>query len=289
MILFLICGEIAASMYLQINETIESSTLFFSRPDLMQIIYFLIVAVLGMISLFAIFFIHIKYLKNRQLFEKLHIEKELYELRISYIRQKVIPHFNSNVLAAIEYNMVNSTKEETMRIFGIYSDFTLKTLSDIDKATRPLHEELAYAKMYLNLEKVRFLNKFNFRINIEKGVDEFIQLPNMILHTYCENAVNHGIMPFKTGGLITINISQVNKIVCLCVEDNGVGRSYAVSNPQPNSTRKSLSIIERQVEIYNSFNTEKITQKIEDILDSNGQPSGTRFIFKAPSNYTYTN
>ena len=287
--LFLFCIEITASAFLQENETTNSSTTFLVFPDFYQTISFMIVVILVLMTLSAIITVRVQKFRNRRLFEKLSIEKELNELRISSIHMKVIPHFNSNVLAAIEYNIVSRTKEEAMRLLGIYSDFTLKTLSDVEKAARPLHEELAYAKMYLILEKARFLDKFDFRINIEDGVDEYVKLPNMILHTFCENAVNHGIMPLKTGGLIKINVSRFEQSVRACVEDNGVGRKYAVRNPQPHNKKKGLSIVKRQIEIYNRFNDKKIKQTIEDITDNNGRPSGTRFIIDVPSDYTYYN
>jgi LytS/YehU family sensor histidine kinase len=168
------------------------------------------------------------------------------------------------------------------------SDFTYKTLSEVDKAARPLSEELAYVKMYLDLEKIRFIDKFDFQIQVEKEVDKSVQLPNMILHTYCENAVKHGLMPLKSGGLLTINVSQNNRIVFVSVEDNGVGRAYSAQNPHFHSSKQGLSILNRQIEIYNRFNREKITQQIND-LHVNGKPNGTVFTVEIPLNFMYIN
>jgi ligand-binding sensor domain-containing protein len=225
--------------------------------------------------------------RNCALLEKLRAEKELNELRISSIRLKAIPHFNANVLAAIEYYIANRTKEEAMRILGIYSDFTLKTLSEVDRASRSLNEELAYVKMYLDLEKIRFMEKFDFRIETDEGVDPDVQLPNMILHTYCENAVKHGLMPLKSGGALTIRVSQHGGKVSVSVEDNGVGRVHAAANPHLHSTKHGLSILDRQIEIYNSFNDEKISQRIDDLSSEEGRPAGTRFSVEVPVNFTY--
>ena len=183
----------------------------------------------------------------------------------------------------------NRTKEDAMRILGIYSDFTFKTLSEVDKAARSLDEELAYVKMYLDLEKIRFLEKFDFRIQVDDEVDRRVQLPNMILHTYCENAVKHGLMPLKSGGVLIINVSQRGSIVYVSVEDNGVGRDYAIRNPQPHSTKHGLSILNRQIEIYNRFNREKINRRIDDLSGENGQPCGTRFTVEVPVDFAYMN
>jgi LytS/YehU family sensor histidine kinase len=226
--------------------------------------------------------------KNKVLIEKLRTEKELNELRISSIRLKAIPHFNANILAAIEYYIANRTKEEAMHIIGIYSDFTVKTLSEVDKAARPISEELAYVQMYLELEKIRFMDKFDFQIQVEPNVNETVQLPNMILHTYCENAVKHGLMPLKSGGMLTINVSQHDDKVCVSVKDNGVGRAFADKNPHLHSTKQGLAILNRQIEIYNRFNQEKITRQTEDLYED-GKSNGTVFTVEVPLEFRYIN
>jgi hypothetical protein len=259
---------------------------FAIQPAFRQTAGFMVVCIVSLIITVAGVTLFIQRRRNKALLEKLRAEKELNELRISSIRLKAIPHFNANVLSAIEYYIANRTKEEAMRILGIYSDFTYKTLSEVDKAARPLSEELAYVKMYLDLEKIRFFEKFDFQIEVEKGVNENVELPNMILHTYCENAVKHGLMPLKKGGLLTIHVSQHNRMVCVSVEDNGVGREYAARNPHLHSSKQGLYILNRQIEIYNRFNREKINRQVKDLF-TDGHPNGTVFTIEIPLEYKY--
>ena len=267
----------------------ETQSFTFSiQPAFWQTAWFLISGIAFLMLASAGVAIYVQRRKNKALLEKLRAEKELNELRISSIRLKAIPHFNANVLAAIEYYIANRTKEEAMHILGIYSDFTFKTLSDVDKAARPLSDELAYVKMYLDLEKIRFLDKFDFHINVDDNVDKDVQLPNMVLHTYCENAVKHGLMPLKTGGMLTINVSQHDRIVFVSVEDNGVGRASAAQNPHLHSSKQGLSILSRQIEIYNNFNQKKINQQVEDLY-KDGKPSGTVFTVDVPVDFEYMN
>ena len=270
------------------SRTETQSFTFSIKPAFWQTAWFLIVCIASLMLGSAAVALYFQRRKNKTLLEKLRTEKELNELRISSIRLKAIPHFNANILSAIEYYIANRTKEEAMRILGIYSDFTIKTLGEVDKASRPLSEELAYVKMYLDLEKIRFLDKFDFQIEVEPNVDETVQLPNMILHTYCENAVKHGLMPLKSGGMLTINVSQHHQNVSVSVTDNGVGRTHASQNPHLHSTKQGLSILNRQIEIYNKFNHEKITQHIEDLF-ANDKPCGTVFTVDVPLSYTYIN
>ena len=256
-------------------------------PAFWQTASFMIICIAALILTSVCVALYIQRRKNSVLFEKLRVEKELNELRISSIRLKAIPHFNANVLSAIEFYIANRTKEEAMHILNIYSKYTIETLREVDKAARSLSEELAYVKMYLDLEKIRFMEKFDFNINVDDIVDKNIQLPNMILHTYCENAVKHGLMPLKSGGLLTIKVSQSGQTLCVRVEDNGVGRAFAESNPYRNSTKQGLSILNRQIEIYNSFNREKIRQHIDDMM-KDGVACGTSFTVEVPRNFSYT-
>jgi len=275
--------EIYADAGTDDSRTEIQSFAFSIKPAFWQTAWFLSLCVVSLMIASTGITLNIQRRKNNMLLEKLRTEKEINELRISSIRLKSIPHFNANILAAIEYYISNRTQEETMRVLGIYSDFTYKTLSEVDKAARTIEEELAYVKMYLDLEKVRFIDKFDFTINIEEGVDKSVLLPNMILHTYCENAVKHGLMSLKSGGLLTIDVSQHDNFVRVSVEDNGVGRAAAAQNTHIHSTKQGLAILNRQIEIYNRFNKEKINQHIEDL------EKGTRFTVEVPVGFSYVN
>ncbi len=260
----------------------ETQSFAFSiSPAFWQTTWFLIASIAFLLLSGAGIALVIQQRKNKALWEKLRAEKELNELRISSIRLKAIPHFNANILAAIEYYITNRSREDVIRILDIYSDFTYKTLSEVDKASRPLSEELAYVKMYLDLEKIRFLEKFDFQIKVDEGVNENVQLPNMVLHTYCENAVKHGLMPLDSGGLLTIQVSQHGNIVSVIVEDNGVGRAQSAKNPHLHSSKQGLSILNRQIEIYNRFNHSKINRYVDDLS------AGTRFTIEVPLDFAY--
>ena len=225
--------------------------------------------------------------KNKKLIERLEAEKQLNELKISSIRLKAIPHFNANVMAAIEYYIMNKSKEDAMSILGVYSRFMFETLQDVDKASRSLSEELAYVKMYLDLEKLRFIDKFDYEMEVSDNIntDKF-QLPNMILHTWAENAIKHGLSSKTSGGRLIIKAVQSGDIINVSVEDNGVGREAAANNPHTRSSKKGLYILSQQIAIYNRLNRVKINQEIEDLF-ADGQPCGTRFSLEVPSSFIY--
>ena len=281
--------EIYADAGTDESRSETQSFVFTIKPAFWQTTWFIAACIVFLLFAGAGIALFFQQRRNRALWEKLRAEKELNELRISSIRLKAIPHFNANILAAIEYYITNRSREEVIRILDIYSDFTYQTLSEVDKAARPLSEELEYVRMYLDLEKIRFIEKFDFQINMDSNVNEHAYLPNMILHTYCENAVKHGLMPLESGGKLTIHISQHDQIVRVSVEDNGVGRAIAAQNSHIHSWKQGLSILNRQIEIYNHFNSKKINQYIDDLANETGQPAGTRFTVEVPLDFSYIN
>jgi ligand-binding sensor domain-containing protein len=266
----------------------ETQSFAFSiQPAFWQTAWFPVISILLLMLLSAGIALYFQRRKNKILLEKLETEKQLNELRIKTIRLKAIPHFNANVLAAIEYYIMNRSKDEAIRLLGIYARFTFQTLREVDKAARSLNEELEYVKMYLELEKLRFIDKFDYWIEVDETVDsQQAQLPNMILHTYCENAVKHGLASKTSGGLLVIKAIQSGPVICVSVEDNGVGRAASAGNRNVRSSKQGLDILSRQIEIYNRFNKTKIRQTVDD-LQADGVASGTRFTVEVPVGFNY--
>lgn len=255
----------------------------FWQTWLFKILIFVLLA--GVIAWLAIRYQRKKHEKE---IRKVNREKEMNELRVQSVRLKSIPHFNSNVLAGIEYFIMTKSKEEANELLTTYSRFTNITLHDIDKAQRTLKDELEYVRMYLGLEKMRYGDKLSYSIDVADDVKQDIMIPNMVLHTFAENAIKHGIRGKNTAGKVQIKVVNENKGIRLNVEDDGVGRTESAKrNAEQNRQGHGLSILTRQIELYNQQNEEKIEQKVVDLTDENGNPTGTRFEMVVPYGYKY--
>jgi len=228
------------------------------------------------------------YLKKKQLekIKRIEREKEMNELRVQSVRLKSIPHFNSNVLASIEYYIMAKSKEESNQLLTRYSRFTNITLHEIDKANRSLKDEIDYVRLYLELEKLRFGAQFSYSIDVDENTDTEIMIPNMVLHTYAENAVKHGIRGKNTPGHVSIKAVGEKNGVLLSVEDDGIGREES-RRRDPDREGHGLKILNRQIELYNQQNAEKIVQSVVDLKDAEGNALGTRFEMFVPFNYQY--
>ena len=225
---------------------------------------------------------------NRKAMERLLREKRQKELQIKAIRLKAIPHFHANVLASIEYFLMNNSNEEASRYLKMYSDFTNKTLSDIDKPARSIEEELDYIRLYLGLEQLRLGDRLEYSINVDDDVDRQTLLPTMLLYTYCQNAVKHGIGNKVGGGFIDIRIRRNADDVVVEVRDDGVGRAEA-ARLNRNSTKQGLLLLNEQIALCNQTNIRPIRQRVTDLYDADGNPSGTSFEMSVPLHYQFEN
>lgn len=226
----------------------------------------------------------------RRKMESLEREKKQKELQLSAVRLKSIPHFHSNVLSSIEYFIMNKSSDEAARYLKLYSDFTNQTLSDIDRPARTVAEEVEYTRTYLELEQLRYGERLVFNITVDPQLNQQTLLPTMLLHTYCQNAVKHGIA--SKGGVGTVEVSVVREQrqgsdgVLVTVTDDGVGRE-AAARSGGYSTKQGLKILQQQIELYNRANRHHIVQEVIDLTDSEGRPSGTCFRTWVPSDYQY--
>ncbi len=229
-----------------------------------------------------------QYERRRQRNHMLRLEREKRqkELQISAFRLKSIPHFHANVLAGIEYFLMNNSTDEAIDYLKVYSDFTNQTLTDIDRPSRSVAEETDYIRNYLELEKLRYGDRLQYNISIADGVNPQWQIPTMALFTYCQNAVKHGIGNKAGGGRVDVTIALRDDRLVLTVKDDGVGRTKA-EQLNTHSTKQGLHILHEQIALYNQTNSTPITETVTDLHDEHGQATGTCFELQVPVDYAF--
>ena len=224
--------------------------------------------------------------RDRQKMNELQREIKLNNLLAKSIRLKSIPHFNANVLAGIEYFIQTHSVTKANHYLSLYSRFTSSTLLDVDKPSRSINDEIQYISLYLSLEQLRYGESLSYRIRVAPDVDPGTQVPNMILHTYCENAVKHGLRNKPGNGHIDIEVTTRSDGINIAVTDDGVGREVAATFSS-SSTKQGLSIMEQLIELYNQRNDKHIVQTVTDLKTPEGRACGTRFELFVPSHYNY--
>jgi ligand-binding sensor domain-containing protein len=218
--------------------------------------------------------------RNRLQFES-EREKRLTQLRLLSLQNQMDPHFTFNVLNSISAVIMSEDRVLANSFLARFSVLIRNILESSDKITRSLENEIDFVKNYLELQRFRYKNRFDFSIETEEALDITMPVPKMIIQTYAENAVKHGLFPLEKQGNLTIRISETEKFLTICVEDNGIGRKKAAES-KIKSTGKGMKIMKQYFEVFNERNQEKITFEIVDMTDENLEACGTKVIIKIP-------
>lgn len=224
--------------------------------------------------------------KEKMKLEALNRKKLENELQLKTLRTKILPHFTKNVLSAIGH-FAMTEKLKAGHFIAVFSKFNQLTLTNADKNYISLKEEIIYLNTYLELEKMRFGDKFIYNLSIDQNCNQLILIPTMILHTYCDNAIRHGLVSRKEGvGYLVVSIFNQDKGLMINVKDNGVGRKMA-SELGTKGNGQGLELIRMQIDFYNQKNEQKIVQTITDLTDEENEPTGTLVELFVPFDYKY--
>ena len=138
----------------------------------------------------------------------------------------------------------------------------------------PLSDELNLLINYLELEKIRSNNKFDYEIEIEEDVNIFqAEIPSMILQIFIENSIWHGIGLKENRGTIRILVSKEKARHKIMIEDDGVGRMFSIrhkSKDQKNKKSLGTQLAKQRIHQLNRKFGTGIQLEIEDRLDTTG-------------------
>ncbi|MFZ4547463.1 MAG: histidine kinase [Bacteroidales bacterium] len=224
--------------------------------------------------------------RTRILNQRNEVDRRFAELQFKTLRNQLEPHFVFNALNAIGSSIYQNDKEKSYDFLQRFAILIRATLLHADKTYRTLKEEIDFVKNYLDLEQFRFENKFQYEIKIEEGILLETLVPKMIIQTFAENAVKHGLVQKNGKGILSIAISSNEGFMLISIEDNGIGRTEALKR-ETSSTGMGLAIIKEYIALFNRFNENKIFLLISDKRDGYGKISGTLVTIKLPNNFTF--
>ncbi len=234
--------------------------------------------------------------KNRQFLErqKLIVDKQSKELeniflKLESLRSQMNPHFIFNALNSIQDYILNNEKKLARTYLVKFSRLIRLYLEHSQKNKITLKEELEALNFYLELEKDRFEDSFNYSIDVNKSVDvEIVKLPTFLIQPYVENAIKHGLLHKKENRKLQLSftLDDTRKVLVCQIEDNGIGRVASKEINQRNTYKpKSFSsdANAQRIELLNKTRKSPIQIKIEDKIDNQTQKAtGTLVILQIP-------
>jgi two-component system, sensor histidine kinase YesM len=153
---------------------------------------------------------------------KVREQEDLKKAELRTLQAQINPHFLYNTLDTIVWMAELKKTEQVVEIVRALSSFFRTTLSK-GKDWITIGEEIELTKNYLTIQKMRYQDILNYKIEVDEAVlDE--KILKLTLQPLVENALYHGIKPKRGGGTITIRARQNHDHqVLLEVEDDGVG------------------------------------------------------------------
>ena len=142
------------------------------------------------------------------------------EAELRALRAQVSPHFLHNALTAIA-GLINSDPARARSLIATLAEF-LRTTFREKKAWTTVAEELLLVESYLEIERARFGERFEVRLNIAPEALP-VQLPFLTIQPLVENALRHGLEARPGPGQLTIVAVDAGPEIAIHVEDDGVG------------------------------------------------------------------
>lgn len=214
------------------------------------------------------------------------MNRKISEITQANLRQQMNPHFIFNTLNSIQYYMYQHDKLATNNYLTKFSNLMRKVLDNSQHTSIPLSDELSALNLYLELECIRFKDKFEFRINVDDEIDPLMyKVPTMLMQPYVENSICHGLVPKEGKGFVRIDI-KLNKDYLLChIEDNGIGR---VASRERNNRREGnhnslgTQITASRLDLVNALYGTSLKTIYSDLKNENGEAIGTRVELHIP-------
>jgi hypothetical protein len=208
------------------------------------------------------------------------------EITQANLRQQMNPHFIFNTLNSIQYFMYQNDKLATNNYLTKFSTLMRKVLENSQHTSIPLRDELEALNLYLELECLRFKDKFDYHITVDEEIDPLLfKVPTMLIQPYVENSINHGLITKKGKGLVNIDMKLSRDQIICTIEDNGIGREAAQErskNHEAEHNSLGTKIVSSRLDLVNELYGTSLKTVYTDLKNEEGEPEGTRVEIHIP-------
>nr|WP_294861630.1 histidine kinase [uncultured Fluviicola sp.] len=185
------------------------------------------------------------------------------EMNQTLLRSQMNPHFVFNAMSVIQsYIYENDTKNSTKFLIN-FSKLMRLILENSSKEFIPLATEIDILNKYLETQKLRFGDRFEYEVSVnEQLLEQEVIIPPMITQPFIENAIEHGQLHTIEGGFIHVRFTKDEEMLHVMIEDNGIGRKGSKNNKK-SAEHKSMAMKITQDRINNLSYKYKILGRME--------------------------
>lgn len=215
--------------------------------------------------------------RNTRLNKQLDLKREIEKVEQQALLSQMNPHFIFNALNSIQSFLIYRENEHANRYLLKLSELIRMTLTNSQKSEIPVREELSALRKYLELETMRFKNRFQFTIEARISDQELAcRIPPMLIQPFVENSILHGFKGLKEGGEIQVIFSKIeNEVLQVEVRDNGVGYQDGAKSSDNGHKSYGTKITSERLNLYHRKYGGDFSYSIQKITDDAGNSQGT--------------
>jgi sensor histidine kinase YesM len=160
--------------------------------------------------------------QRREAMDMIIAKSETRDAQLKLLRYQLNPHFLFNTLNSVMALITGARQEDAKSMLAKLSAFLRFSLESDGKYVVPVEEECAALELYLDIERVRFVDRLSVEFDIDPEVTR-LAVPSFLLQPLVENSIKHAIGKSEAGGTIRISASASDKMIRIAVEDSGSG------------------------------------------------------------------
>ncbi len=159
-------------------------------------------------------------LKESQI-KNLDHKKQIAETQLQLLQAQIEPHFLFNSLSNV-ISLIEHDPSRAKLMLESLTRYLRASLSRSHDRQGTLQDELDLIENYLKILQIRMGDRLQYQFNVDQQLLT-CPFPIMLLQPVVENAIKHGLEPLPEGGLVMVDIKQIDKSLQIKVIDNGVG------------------------------------------------------------------
>jgi LytS/YehU family sensor histidine kinase len=247
-----------------------------------EVIYMALICLVPFIIAFS-FLIFVVYRKRRELLFKqkeMELKQQVADVEMKALRAQMNPHFIFNCMNSIYAYMTNNDIQNAGTYLTKFSNLIRMVLENSLHAEVPLKADKEALELYMQMEQIRMIHGFNYRIETDASLDlENTLVPPLIVQPFVENSIWHGLNGKPTKGAIIITVAREAGMLKYTVEDDGVEAVDSAKEASAHTIKKKslgMSLTRERLEVLNITKNTHSYFNITDIRDGNNVYRGKR-------------
>ena len=150
-------------------------------------------------------------------------QNERRKSELDALQSQINPHFLYNTLESITWMIEAQKNEEAVIMISELAKLLRVSLSR-GKTIIPVKDELQHSRSYMNIQLVRYKERFQMEFQTDKEIEDYC-IVKLVIQPILENAIYYGVgnMDEDDEGKITVRGEKKEDDIYITIEDNGMG------------------------------------------------------------------